>query len=130
MNNPLSEIPRLMAVQHRLIKDLKKKAGLRQRDLEVLCACYMLSKVNYPFTAAKLHDYLQESYFLHSLYDSIKVLIDKLYIKIIVPGKPFRPEGYELTYKGREVIREFSDEIWRLSGEQEYDTTGKSSRLW
>jgi len=125
-----NQIAGIMAIQHQVIKQIKKETGLRQRDWEILCACYMLSLAKFPFTAAKLNEYLAGSYFLPCLYDSINVLLDNAYISIFVPGKPFKPEGYELTYKGRQLVKEFSDEIRRLSEEQEYNTTGKTTRLW
>jgi hypothetical protein len=58
------ELAGIMAIQHQVVKRLKKKHGLRQRDWEILCACYMLSLAKYPFTAAKLNKYLASSYFL------------------------------------------------------------------
>lgn len=126
-----SDIPGVMAIQHQVIKQLKRKTGLRQRDWEILCAGYILSLAKYPFTAANLNEHLGESYYLPCLYNSINVLLDKAYITILVPGKPFRAEGYEFTWKGRELVKEYSKVMRHLADEQQYKSTGKyPQRLW
>jgi hypothetical protein len=119
-----SDLPGVIAIQHQIIKRLKKKTGLLQRDWEILCAGYILSLANYPFTAAMLNEHLGGSYFM-PLYNSINVLLDKAYISIIVPGKPVRPEGYEFTWKGRELVKEYCKEMRHLADEQQYKSTGK-----
>ncbi|KAA3437086.1 hypothetical protein [Rufibacter hautae] len=124
MNIPLSDISGILAVQHRVLKDLKKKTGLRQRDWEVLCACQRLSLAKYPFTTAKVDAYLSGAYFLHCLYDSVNALLEKGYIKVVVPGKPFRPESYQMTYKGSSLVSRCSGEMWRLWEEQDGELTG------
>jgi hypothetical protein len=131
MNFPLSDLPGLMAVQHRVLKDLKKKTGLRQRDWEVLCACDRLAQANYPFIASKVDDYLLGAYFLPCVYDSINVLLGKGYIRVVVPGKPFRPVSYELTYSGRVLVRECADKVRSLYEQQEGRVVGVPlSRVW
>ncbi|WP_146897751.1 hypothetical protein [Adhaeribacter aerolatus] len=126
-----SDLPGVIAIQHQVLKRLKKKTGLRQRDWEILCACYVLSLAVYPFTAADLNGYLGGSYYLPCLYNSINVLLDKAYITVFVPGKPFQAERYEFTWKGREVVKEYSKEMRHLADEQQYKATGKyPRRLW
>lgn len=126
-----TELPGIMAVQHQVIKQIKKETGLRQRDWEVLCACYMLSMGNYPFTAMKVVEYLGGSYFLPSLYDTIRKLHQRGYIHVIIPGKPFKAEGYEFTYEGRKLVRDYCNQLRQLSDDQEFKVTGKcSKRLW
>lgn len=125
-----TELAGLMAIHHRIIKTLKKKHNLRQRDWEILCACYMLSLAKYPFTAAKLNEYLAQSYFLPCLYNSINVLLDQAYITVFIEGRPFYAERYELTWKGRQLVKDYTEQMRRLSDEKEYQTTGKYARLW
>ncbi|GAB2545315.1 hypothetical protein [Rufibacter soli] len=131
MNLPLPDLSGLMAVQHRILKDLKKKAGLRQRDWEVLCACQRLSLAKYPFTAAKVDAYLSGAYFLPCLYDSIQMLLGKGYVRVVVPGKPFRPESYEMTYSGRTLVQKSLESMRSLYEKKDLDLIGKiSGRLW
>ncbi|GGK64093.1 hypothetical protein ACD591_01145 [Rufibacter glacialis] len=131
MNIPLSDLPGIMAAQHRVLKDLKKKTGLRQRDWEVLCACQRLSLASYPFTAAKVDAFLQGAYFLPCLYDSLKVLLGKGYLRVVVPGKPFRPESYELTYGGKCLVMRTAERMFLLSEAQEKVLGGVvKGRLW
>ncbi|RNI24163.1 hypothetical protein [Rufibacter latericius] len=70
MSIPASDISSILTVQHRILKELKKKTGLWQRDWEVLCACQRLSLAKHPFTASKVDAYLSGAYFLPSLYYS------------------------------------------------------------
>ncbi|RNI28845.1 hypothetical protein [Rufibacter latericius] len=131
MNIPYLDISGILAVQHRVLKDLKKKTGLRQRDWEVLCACQRLSLAKYPFTTAKVDTYLSGAYFLHCLYDSINLLLEKGYIRVVVEGKPFRPESYEMTYEGSSLVKRCSDEMRRLWERQEENLSGKMvDRFW
>lgn len=126
-----SDIPGLMAAQHRIIKDLKKHLNLRQRDFEILCACYQLSLAKWTFTTAKVEEYLSGSYFLPSIYDSIGILIRKGYLNVMVPGRPFQPERYEFSHQGVAVVKSYCKEIRQLSEVQEYKVTGRSSnRHW
>jgi hypothetical protein len=126
-----SDVPGILSIQHQVIKRLKKKTGLRQRDFEILCACYILFLAVYPFTAAELDKHMGGSYYLPSLYNSINVLLDKAYITVFVPGKPFRAEGYEVTWKGKELVKEYSRELRHLADEQQFKATGKyPQRLW
>lgn len=128
---PLSDLPGLMAVQHNVLKALKKETGLRQRDWEVLCACQRLSLAKYPFTAAKIDAYMQGAYFLPCIYDSVNTLLNKGYIKVVVPGKPFRPELYELTYRGEKLVFNALDEMRHLSERLDQEHVGKiSARVW
>lgn len=125
------DLPGIFALQHSIIKQMKKKLGLRQRDFEVLCACYQLSLAKFTFTTAKVNDYLQGSYFLHSIYDSMNVLVGKGYLSILVPGKPFNPERYEFSYKGRELVKSICREMRQASETIELQVVGKNSkRLW
>lgn len=120
-----------MAVQHRVLKELKKKAGLRQRDWEVLCACQRLSLAKYPFTASKVDAYLSGAYFLPSLYGSIQMLLAKGYIRIVVPGKAFRPESYEMTYSDKTLIQKSLESMRSLYEKQDLYLAGKIyERLW
>lgn len=131
MNVPFTDLPRLMALQHRVLKDLKKKSGLRQRDWEVLCACQRLSLAKYPFSATKIDAYLMGAYFLPCLYDSINLLLSKGYLTVVVPGKPFRPELYDLSYTGKTLVRKVMDEMRRLSEQMETELTGlPPNRVW
>ena len=126
-----SDLPGLMAIQHQVIRLLNKKTGLHQRDWEILCAGYILSLANYPFTASMLNEHLGGSYFMPCLYNTINVLLNKAYITILVPGKPFRAEGYEFTWKGRKLIKEYCKEMRHLADEQQYKATGiYPQRLW
>lgn len=120
-----------MAVQHRVLKDLKKKTGLRQRDWEVLCACDRLALANYPFTAAKIDAYMLGAYFLPCIYDSINVLLGKGFIQVVVPGKPFRPESYELNSTGKALVRECTNRLRCLYEQQDERVVGiPLSRVW
>lgn len=131
MHLSLSDLPGLMAVQHKVLKALKQETGLRQRDWEVLCACQRLSLLKYPFTVSKIDAYLSGAYFLPCLYDSLRVLLEKHYLKVVVPGKPFRPESYENTYKGTALVRDKMDEMRRLMERQDEGIAGKhTSRIW
>jgi hypothetical protein len=115
-----SHIPGLMAAQHLIIRNLKKQLNLRQRDFEILCACYQLSLAKWTFTTAKVAEYLCDSYYLPCIYDSIGVLIHKGYLNVLVPGRPFNPERYEFSPRGIAVVKEYCKEIQRLSEAQEY----------
>src|SRR5688500_7296802 len=131
MNISFTELPRLMAIQHRVLKDLKKKSGLRQRDWEVLCACQRLSLASYPFTANKINTYLMGAYFLPCLYDSINVLVSKGYLTVVIPGKPFMPELYDISYPGKALVRKLMDEMRHLSERTEIDLIGLvGNRVW
>ncbi|KAA3439901.1 hypothetical protein [Rufibacter hautae] len=131
MNIPYSDISGILAVQHRVLKDLKKKTGIRQRDWEVLCACQRLSLAKYPFTASKLDAYLSGAYFLPCLYDSINVLLERGYIKVVVQGKPFRPESYEMAYQGTALVKRCSDEMRRLWEVNDEELAGRGiRRIW
>jgi hypothetical protein len=126
-----NDLPGIFAAQHHIIKRMKKQQGLRQRDWEILCACHQLSLAKFTFTTAKVADYLLGSYFLHSIYDSINLLSAKGYLTVIVPGKPFQPERYEFSFKGRQLVKSVCDEIRRVSDEQQYRLTGSYPvRLW
>lgn len=131
MKISLSDISGLMAVQHRILKGQRKKTDLRQRDWEVLFACYRLSLAQYPFTAAKVQDYMEQAYFLPCLYDSIKALVEKAYIKVVIPAKPFKPESYQLTYKGVKSVSEFTEGLQRLFEEKEVKLIGRGIKaIW
>jgi hypothetical protein len=131
MNISLSDLPSIMAVQHCVLKDLKKETGLRQRDWEVLCACQRLSLANYPFTTAKVDAYLQGAYFLPSLYASMGLLLEKGCLRTVVQGKPFRPESYELTYRGSVIVRETMGKIAGLFERLDEELAGKhTARVW
>lgn len=125
-----SDLLGIFATQHHVIKQLKKQHGLRQRDWEILCARHQLS-LGFTFTTAKVADYLRGSYFLHSIYDSMNLLVANRYLTVLVPGRRFQPERYEFSLKGRQLVKSVCDETRRLSDEQQYRLTGSYPvRLW
>jgi hypothetical protein len=120
-----------MAVQHMVLKTLRKKTGLCQRDWEVLCACQRLSLTYYPFTAAKIDDYLQGAYFLPSLYNNLNTLVTKGYLRVVVPGKPFRSESYEFSNEGNALVKRAIEEIRRFAEAMDETLAGKvANRVW
>ncbi|MFB9862469.1 hypothetical protein [Rufibacter immobilis] len=125
------DLPGIFASQHHLIKKLKKEYGLRQRDWEILCACHQLSLSKFTFTTAKVEQYLLGSYYLPSIYESMNLLVTKGYLNILVPGKPFQPERYDLSFKGIQLVKMVCDEVRRISEEQQYKISGRyPARLW
>src|SRR5688572_8741029 len=116
------DLPGIFAVQHQVIKKLKKQHGLRQRDLEILCVCYQLSLAKFTFTTAKVEEYLQGSYFLPCIYNTMNLLVEKALLNVVVPGKPFQPERYEFSGTGRQLLLKVCDEIRRLSEERLHET--------
>lgn len=125
------DLAAIFAVQHQVIKKLKKQHGLRQRDWEILCACYQLSLAKFTFTTAKVNEYLSGSYFLPCIYDTMNLLVKKGYLNVIVPGKPFQPERYEFSGNGRQLMSAVCDEAWQISRNQLAEVTGKREKqLW
>jgi hypothetical protein len=99
----------LLAVQHHAIKYIKSKYKLRQRDIEILAACYQLTKENTFFAIADIEKYMKEGYYHCDVHNTITLLTAEGYIQRISERRQwFKPHKYAVQYKGESVLNEYA----------------------